>query len=256
HPNARGPGVPGAKIDFNALKAPANYRPGLGRGASGFTTRSDIGPSMPAPDVPKEADDEGKFDAFLGNDSGVLAGSGAYDEEDREADQIWEQVDQRMEERRKTQREAKEAEALEKFRERNPKISEQFADLKRKLTSVSESEWDAIPDIGDTTIRKPKRAAIFTPAPDSLLARAAGGGLGNTVVEPEGGASIVPGTATDLTAVGQGRSTVVQLNLDRVSDSVSGQTVVDPKGYLTDMKSMVLKSDAEVSDIKKARLLL
>lgn len=48
-----------------------------------------------------QADDEGKFDAFLGNDSGVLAGSGAYDEEDREADQIWEQVDQRMEERRK-----------------------------------------------------------------------------------------------------------------------------------------------------------
>lgn len=49
---------------------------------------------------------------------------------------------------------------------------------------------------------------------------------------------------------------MVQLKLDRISDSVSGQTVVDPKGYLTDLKSVTLKSDAEISDIKKARLLL
>ena len=34
---------------------------------------------------------------------------------------------------------------------------------------------------------------------------------------------------TDLTAVGEGRNTVVRLNLDRAGDSVSGQTVVDPK---------------------------
>ena len=34
---------------------------------------------------------------------------------------------------------------------------------------------------------------------------------------------------TDLTAVGEGRNTVVRLNLDRAGDSVTGQTVVDPK---------------------------
>lgn len=45
---------PGMKIDFNALKAPSGYRPGLGRGAMGFTTRSDVGPAMPAPDVVHE----------------------------------------------------------------------------------------------------------------------------------------------------------------------------------------------------------
>lgn len=39
----------GSKVDFNALKAPAGYVAGMGRGAAGFTTRSDIGPSMPAP---------------------------------------------------------------------------------------------------------------------------------------------------------------------------------------------------------------
>ena len=48
---SRAPQAPGAKIDFNALKPPPGYVAGLGRGASGFTTRSDIGPSMPAPEA-------------------------------------------------------------------------------------------------------------------------------------------------------------------------------------------------------------
>ena len=46
------------------------------------------------------------------------------------------------------------------------------------------------------------------------------------------------------------------LKLDKLSDSVSGQTVVDPKGYLTDLSSIKISSEAEISDIKKARLLL
>ena len=50
---------------------------------------------------------------------------------------------------------------------------------------------------------------------------------------------------------------VIRLSLDGMAkDSATGQTVVDPKGYLTDMKSMKISSDAEISDIKKARLLL
>lgn len=61
------------------------------------------------------------------------------------------------------------------------------------------------------------------------------------------------GTQTDLTAVGEGRETVLKLNLQRMSDSVSGQTVVDPKGYLTDLSAMKISSAAEISDIKKAR---
>ena len=46
--------------------------------------------------------DETQFDAFLGNDAGVLgATGGAYDDEDREADNVWDQVEDRMDERRK-----------------------------------------------------------------------------------------------------------------------------------------------------------
>ena len=42
----------------------------------------------------------------------------------------------------------------------------------------------------------------------------------------------------------------------QVSDSVSGQTVVDPKGYLTDLQSMLPQYGGDIADIKKARLLL
>lgn len=38
--------------------------------------------------------------------------------------------------------------------------------------------------------------------------------------------------------VGAARGTLMRMNLDQVSDSVSGQTVVDPKGYLTDLNSL------------------
>jgi pre-mRNA-processing factor 6 len=46
------PVAPGSKVDFNALPTPANYVPGLGRGAAGFTTRSDIGPARAGPELP------------------------------------------------------------------------------------------------------------------------------------------------------------------------------------------------------------
>jgi hypothetical protein len=49
---ARAPGSAPIKTDYNAVPAPFNYVPGLGRGATGFTTRSDIGPARITPDMP------------------------------------------------------------------------------------------------------------------------------------------------------------------------------------------------------------
>ena len=37
----------------------------------------------------------------------------------------------------------------------------------------------------------------------------------------------------------QARNTLMDIKLTQVSDSVSGQTVVDPKYYLTDLQSMI-----------------
>ncbi|GLJ09389.1 hypothetical protein SUGI_0108220 [Cryptomeria japonica] len=48
----------------------------------------------------------------------------------------------------------------------------------------------------------------------------------------------------------------IKEQLDRLSDSVSGLTIVHPKGYLIDLKSIKMTNDAEILNIKKARLLL
>ena len=40
------------------------------------------------------------FDHFMGNDAGAFV-FGDYDEDDREADQIWDKIDDAMDERRK-----------------------------------------------------------------------------------------------------------------------------------------------------------
>ena len=139
---------------------------------------------------------------------------------------------------------------MEKFRSENPNVVETFRDLKRDLKDVSYAEWDAIPDIGDYSIKKKKLNVGFMPAPDTLLAKAlAEKETTNTAVD-DGGAE------QDLTAVGEGRGTVLGLKLDRLSDSVTGQTTIDPKGYLTDLGSQKITSAADIADIKKARLLL
>ncbi|KAF5841064.1 PRP1 splicing factor, N-terminal-domain-containing protein [Dunaliella salina] len=235
--------APGSRVNWNAVPAPSNYVPGLGRGATGFTTRSDIGPARPgagpggeAPgardDQGKEGDvDDNKFDEFMGNDAGERGG-------------------ERREKRLK--------EEIERYRAENPKITEQFADLKRQLAEVKPDEWEAIPDIGDYTIKKRKTMQSFVPVPDTLLSKATREKEHDSTVKdmslpglatPMGGAN---STVSDLTAIGEGRGTVLELKLDRMADSVTGQTV----GYLTDLKSMTLKSDADIADIKKARLLL
>jgi pre-mRNA-processing factor 6 len=46
------------------------------------------------------------------------------------------------------------------------------------------------------------------------------------------------------------------MSLDKMSDSVTGQTVIDPKGYLTSLSNTKIATTAEVGDINKARLLL
>jgi pre-mRNA-processing factor 6 len=60
----------------------------------------------------------------------------------------------------------------------------------------------------------------------------------------------------DMKKIGQARNTLMDIKLSQVGDSVSGQTVVDPKGYLTDLQSMLPNYGGDINDIKMARLLL
>ncbi|GAB66379.1 U5 snRNP-associated 102 kDa protein [Plasmodium cynomolgi strain B] len=59
-----------------------------------------------------------------------------------------------------------------------------------------------------------------------------------------------------LNDVGEARGTVLSVKLDELIDSVEGQTVIDPKGYLTNLNAKSLVNDADIADINKARSLL
>lgn len=116
--------------DFLSQPAPENYVAGLGRGATGFTTRSDLGPAREGPSeeqikealakraaqlgnapptaygVPsKKPDDDDDDERFQDpdNETGLFA-NGNYDREDDEADRIFQEVDAKMERRRRQRR--------------------------------------------------------------------------------------------------------------------------------------------------------
>ncbi|GFS30001.1 pre-mRNA-processing factor 6 [Trichonephila inaurata madagascariensis] len=287
------------KKHFIGVPAPLGYVAGVGRGATGFTTRSDIGPARDASDVPddrhappnkrkkmqqkdeEEEDDEdlndSNYDEFAGY-GGSLFSKDPYDKDDEEADAIYEAIDKRMDEKRKEYREMKLKVELERYRQERPKIQMQFSDLKRDLADVSEDEWKNIPEVGDARNKRQRnpRPEKYTPVPDSILAKAGIGnesaldplqqGFGGGLMTPYPGTNtpggiMTPGWATssvdlDLRKIGQARNALMDIKLNQVSDSVSGQTVIDPKGYLTDLQSMIPMHGADISDIKKARLLL
>ncbi|XP_046863113.1 pre-mRNA-processing factor 6-like [Xenia sp. Carnegie-2017] len=275
------------KKSFIGVDAPLGYVPGLGRGATGFTTRSDIGPAREATDVSderhlnaqKKKDDEDEedlndtnYDEFAGY-GGSLFTSGPYEKDDIEADAIYEAIDKRMDGRRKERREKKFKEVVEKYRQERPKIQQQFSDLKRKLSDVTKDDWDSIPEVGDARNRKQRNPQTekFTPVPDSVLKSAMMSGATHTSLDHRqqllaGFQTPFPGTVTpgfstpsgdlDLTKIGEARKSLVGVKLDQASDSVTGQTVVDPKGYLTDLQSLTPASGGDIGDIKKARLLL
>jgi len=262
-------GAPGRpRIDFNALKPPPGYQPGLGRGAAGFTTRSDIGPARygageeeggggqpEAQEARQEQQPEQQFDKFMGSEAGMFSG-GVYEEDDKEADKIWDEVEEYMDERRRDQREKRLREEVERERKENPKITEQFRDLKRQLADVSYEQWDGIPEIGDCTVKKQKRFESFVPGSDALLAKAVAQGQ---VAARESGVSGLetpagPGVNQDLTSIGAGKKTMLALNLDKMGDDVEGKTTIDPQGYMTAMAATPLAS-ADIQDIKRARQL-
>jgi pre-mRNA-processing factor 6 len=173
-------------------------------------------------------------------------------------------------------REAREAQELAEYRAERPKLQTQFADLKRGLSAVSDAEWENLPEVGNLTGKKrkrdPREGRAFV-VPDSILV---GDRDRNQIVnhlderqQLNGGfetpAGEGDGALTNLVAIGQARDNLLSLKLDQVSwtvvlplrlslsrayqisDSVSGSSsTIDPKGYLTDLNSVHIKTEAEI----------
>ncbi|KAA1474753.1 hypothetical protein DENSPDRAFT_804612 [Dentipellis sp. KUC8613] len=261
------------KLAFLSMPAPASYVAGLGRGASGFTTRSDIGPARegPSAEVIAEAQarrgEEAEVDPEQfqdpDNEYGLFAGT-TYEADDEEADKIYDLVDQNMDARRRARREAREEAEMAKHRAERPKLQQQFADLKRGLSVVTDEEWENIPEVGNLTRKKRRRDERSFVVPDSVIVGDRAKGEYESSLDArqqENGGFETPadtGTLTNFVEIGQARDKILSLKLDQISGTATASgsaSSVDPKGYLTSLNSVVLKTDAEIGDIKRARML-
>ena len=304
------------KHDFLHQQAPENYVAGLGRGATGFTTRSDLGPAREGPSedqikealakraaalgtgessygaAKKEDEDDNEIPQDPENEVGLFA-NGVYDRDDDEADRIYQYVDEKMDKRRRirrlvshlplyvfpcveqiadlnsffTCREAREKAEREEFERNNPKIQQQFADLKRALGTVTDEDWANIPEVGDLTGRN-KRAKRetqqrFYAVPDSVLAGANAGQQMETSINEDGSQTngdSADGTMTNFADIGAARNKVLQVRLDQATNGAgetSGtSTSVDPKGYLTSLAKSEMAQTLDEGNITRVRKLL
>lgn len=169
-------------------------------------------------------------------------------------------------------REAREKQERAEYERNNPKIQQQFADLKRALGTVTDDDWANIPDVGDLTGKnkrvKRSQQNRFYAVPDSVIAGANEQGQYNTSVQGEEATTNgdtgtngdnADGTTTNFADIGRARDKVLQVRLDQATADTSGgtSTSVDPKGYLTSLtKNVESPETANVGDIKRVRSLL
>ncbi|MES1916568.1 MAG: hypothetical protein MHM6MM_008383, partial [Cercozoa sp. M6MM] len=179
-------------VDFGP--APPGYVPGAGRGAVGFTTRTDIGPAR-APRGPPGAPDgdsasaaaralegaeaaqlnEANYDKFSGYGGALFAATGVT-EADMDAEVKYEKVQQHIDGRRRRHRERAAQKEWREQSQKAPTVDELFLDEKKELEKVSADEWLALPEAGDRTgANKEYRRELerqrekFTPITDSLI---------------------------------------------------------------------------------------
>ena len=172
-------------------------------------------------------------------------------------------------------REAREKQEREEYERKNPKLQQQFADLKRSLATVSDDDWANIPEVGDLTGKnrrtKQNLRQRFYAVPDAIIAGARDSTQFETSVQDEGSSTNgvdesqdqKDGTMTNFADIGAARDKVLRVRLDQAAQQSSADagtgvaTNIDPKGYLTNLTQNEIKSGAvEVGDIKRIKALL
>ena len=121
-----------------------------------------------------------------------------------------------MDGRRKSRRELKLKETIQKMRKERPTISQQFADVKKDLANLTKDDWENIPDeLPDYTVKKKKKER-FTPVPDRILEKGLMDSEVDTSIDPnevDGYSSV----NTNLNELGKAKNSVLSLVFDKVN---------------------------------------
>lgn len=167
------PATPGAMVEMGMNKEKNKYR--------SYHNNNNHHPSNlrnannKISDTAKEMEDlnDSNYDPFAGYASNLFS-AGAYDDEDIEADLIYEAIDKRQDSKRRERREKREKEQWMEYHRKRPKIHEFFAKEKLQLKKLARSEWDNIPEAADLSRRRRShlrstRTEKYTPVPDSII---------------------------------------------------------------------------------------
>ncbi|AQZ13123.1 PRP6 (YBR055C) [Zygosaccharomyces parabailii] len=207
---------------FLSQKPPPGYVPGVGRGATGFSTRGDKGGPLK---VPKRFETHTSHDSLHEDKTRT-----AEHLEEEEANQIYSELDLKLSTRNRSKR-----------HEERPgsSISEQFADLKRSLATVTEDQWLSIPSAGDYT-RKRKRERL-----DEQLNR-------KTYAAPD--TLLTP--HVNLSKLTEERERILEKQLDAsIFEGDNGAAIAEAQEYLNQLQAKSDLDDNE-DDVKKMRLIL
>lgn len=242
--------------------------------ASGFVTRSDIGPAIAPVQDPLEQALSGGMADHESIDAGLLATAqtSMYDADDAEADRIYAAVDTRMQERHAKKRKNMDT------RSSSRSIRDEFEDLKRSISTISAQQWADIPEVGDLTAagrtqRRPKLSTDdeslsistasssssssralgmerYTPAPDFLLERA--------ISSSSSGDLEVDGSLTspNFSMIGAVRERQLGLTIDTIANGSMSKSGQETEAYMTGLMSMHQRSTTEVRDLARAKQLL
>ncbi|CCD22731.1 U4/U6-U5 snRNP complex subunit PRP6 NDAI_0A05760 [Naumovozyma dairenensis CBS 421] len=204
---------------------PPGYVAGVGRGATGFSTR---GGKYINHKLPKR---------LQGNITNEIPIEDTTDEE--EAEEVFAGIEKKL----TSKRMHKTSNLSTTSRDPISDIPHQFADLKRSLATVSEEEWLHIPEAGDTT-RRNKRNRMEEQqhrktyaAPDSLISK-----------------------SVDLVKLTEEREKILARKLDSGFDDLKRQTDSGSVGIIDKLESLITDvsniTPTSNDDIKKTRLIL
>lgn len=235
---------------------PPNYVPGVGRGATGFVTRSDIGPADAVEAAPQSHMSRMLLQGGAVEEQAMFQDT-PYDEDDKLADAVFAEVDERMEQRRKSKKQAMEDALRRRLKKENADALHLFEDCKDSLKDLTEAQWDAIPEVRDRGLKRKheKDKEARTPTPDFILqSKMAQASLDSSIdTRSVGGTVSVLGTDTPLSAAAGSKMQILERELKKSSDSVTGQTNIEPKGYLTSLSHNKVMSSSDIQDINVSR---
>ncbi|GAV51567.1 hypothetical protein ZYGR_0AF00380 [Zygosaccharomyces rouxii] len=204
---------------FLSQKPPPGYIPGVGRGATGFSTRGDKKGPAKVPRRWQNQDNEKASDS-----------DSREHNEDSEADKVFADLDAKLASRNKSR----------KREENQQSIPHQFADLKRSLATVSEDQWLNIPDAGDYT-KKRRRERL-----DEQLNR-------KTYAAPD--TLLTP--YVNLSKLTEEREKMLSRQLDsNIFEKEDSNSVNEAQKYLNELETVEAGPKGEEDDLKKMRTIL